>query len=42
MGDSEVVVDENLITSRSPKDLPAFNKKLLEKIEQNVVHHSSL
>jgi protease I len=28
--DSEVVVDENLITSRSPKDIPAFNKKIIE------------
>ena len=28
--DKEVVVDDNLITSRSPKDLDAFNKKLLE------------
>jgi protease I len=28
--DSEVVVDENLITSRSPDDIPAFNKKIIE------------
>lgn len=27
--DEEVVVDENLITSRKPDDLPAFNKKLI-------------
>jgi protease I len=25
--DEEVVVDQGLITSRSPQDLPAFNKK---------------
>lgn len=29
--DEEVVVDENLITARSPKDIPAFNKKLIEE-----------
>lgn len=28
--DSEVVVDGNLITSRSPEDLPAFNDKIVE------------
>jgi protease I len=28
--DSEVVVDQNLITSRSPKDIPAFNKKMID------------
>jgi len=31
--DSEVVVDGNLITSRKPDDLPAFNKALLEKLQ---------
>ena len=30
--DKEVVVDNGLITSRSPKDLDAFNKKLIEEI----------
>lgn len=34
--DKEVVVDEGLITSRSPKDLDAFNKKLLEEIGERV------
>jgi protease I len=34
--DKEVVVDKNLITSRSPKDLEAFNKKLVEKIKEDV------
>ena len=28
--DREVVVDDNLITSRSPDDIPAFNKKMIE------------
>lgn len=30
--DEEVVVDNGLVTSRSPKDLEAFNKKMLEEI----------
>ncbi|MDN3492391.1 type 1 glutamine amidotransferase domain-containing protein [Winogradskyella bathintestinalis] len=30
--DSEVVVDEGLVTSRNPKDLPAFTSKLVEEI----------
>jgi protease I len=32
--DSEVVVDQGLVTSRSPKDLPAFNRKLVEEIRE--------
>lgn len=30
--DKEVVTDNNLVTSRSPKDLPAFNAKIVEEI----------
>ncbi|MDB5195950.1 MAG: glutamine amidotransferase [Flaviaesturariibacter sp.] len=30
--DKEVVVDNGLVTSRSPKDLEAFNKKMLEEM----------
>ena len=30
--DKEVVVDNGLVTSRSPEDLPAFNRKMLEEI----------
>lgn len=30
--DKEVVVDNGLITSRNPDDIPAFNKKLIEEI----------
>ncbi|MBL85092.1 MAG: protease [Winogradskyella sp.] len=30
--DEEVVVDEGLVTSRSPQDLPAFNAKLVEEV----------
>jgi protease I len=32
--DREVVVDNGLVTSRSPKDLEAFNKKLVEEISE--------
>lgn len=30
--DQEVVVDSGLVTSRSPKDLDAFNRKMLEEL----------
>jgi protease I len=33
--DSEVVVDGKLITSREPKDLPAFNRELMQMLGQN-------
>jgi protease I len=32
--DEEVVVDSGLVTSRSPDDLPAFNKKLVEEFHE--------
>ena len=32
--DKEVVVDNGLVTSRSPKDLEAFNRKMLEEIAE--------
>ena len=32
--DKEVVVDNGLVTSRNPDDLPAFNKKLLEELAE--------
>jgi protease I len=32
--DQEVVVDQGLVTSRSPKDLPAFNQKLIEEVAE--------
>ena len=38
--DKEVVVDNGLITSRSPKDLEAFNKKLIEEIMEGVHVHA--
>ncbi len=32
--DSEVVVDNGLVTSRNPDDLPAFNKKMIEELAE--------
>ncbi len=32
--DEEVVVDNGIITSRSPEDLPAFVKKIIEEVEE--------
>src|SRR5579863_709635 len=32
--DEEVVVDRNLITSRKPSDIPAFNREMLKLFEQ--------
>ena len=36
--DREVVVDNGLVTSRSPKDLPAFNKKMIEEISEGFIY----
>jgi protease I len=32
--DEEVVVDQGLVTSRKPDDIPAFNKKMIEEIAE--------
>lgn len=32
--DSEVVVDQGLVTSRTPEDLPAFNEKIIEEFAE--------
>lgn len=32
--DQEVVVDQGLVTSRSPDDLPAFNQKMIEEFAE--------
>ncbi len=32
--DEEVVVDQGLVTSRKPDDLPAFNKKIIEEFAE--------
>lgn len=37
--DREVVVDNGLITSRNPDDLPAFSAKLLEEIGEGIHAH---
>lgn len=34
--DKEVVVDKGLVTSRKPDDLPAFNAKLIEEIQEGI------
>lgn len=34
--DQEVVTDNGLVTSRNPKDLPAFNKKIIEEFAEGV------
>jgi len=38
--DKEVVTDNGLVTSRSPKDLEAFNRKMIEEIKEGL--HSPL
>lgn len=38
--DKEVVVDNGLVTSRSPADLDAFNKKMIEEFAEGV--HAAL
>ena len=34
--DEEVVVDQGLVTSRSPADIPAFNKKMVEEFAEGI------
>lgn len=34
--DEEVVVDNGLVTSRKPADIPAFSAKLIEEIEEGI------
>jgi protease I len=34
--DEEVVVDNGLVTSRKPDDLPAFNRKMIEEIGEGI------
>ena len=34
--DREVIVDNGLVTSRSPEDLKAFNKKMIEEIAEGI------
>ncbi len=37
--DEEVVVDNGLVTSRKPDDIPAFNRKMIEEIKEGVHAH---
>lgn len=37
--DEQVVVDKGLITSRNPDDLPLFNKRLIEELQQSTTYH---
>ncbi|SKB37843.1 protease I [Sphingobacterium nematocida] len=32
--DAEVIVDQGLVSSRTPKDLPAFNRKMIEEFAE--------
>ena len=32
--DSEVVVDQGLVTSRKPDDIPAFNREMIKLFEE--------
>lgn len=34
--DQEVVVDQGLVTSRKPDDLPAFNRKMIEEFAEGI------
>lgn len=38
--DEEVVVDQGIVTSRKPDDIPAFNRKMIEEIAEG--RHSQL
>ncbi len=37
--DREVVDDKNLVTSRKPDDIPAFNKAMIELFSRATAHH---
>jgi protease I len=39
--DREVVVDNGLVTSSKPDDLPAFNRKMLEEFAEGRHHHQA-
>lgn len=34
--DQEVVVDQGIVTSRNPKDIPAFNMKIVEELGEGI------
>jgi len=37
--DKEVVVDNGLVTSRKPDDIPAFNNKMIEEFTEGIHAH---
>ena len=39
--DKDVVVDNGLVTSRKPDDIPAFNRKMIEEFREGVHAHGS-
>lgn len=39
--DSECVVDDGLVTSRKPDDIPAFNSKLIEEVGEGKHSHNN-
>jgi protease I len=39
--DREVVDDKNLVTSRKPDDIPAFNKAMIELFSRATAHHAA-
>lgn len=39
--DKEVVVDEGLVTSRKPDDIPAFNRKMIELFAVGCPEHKT-
>ena len=39
--DEEVVVDNGLVTSRSPSDIPAFNNKMIKEFGEGVRQHET-
>ena len=36
--DEEVVVDDNLVTSRQPSDIPAFNREMIALLARHRAH----
>lgn len=37
--DEEVVVNDRLVTSRKPDDIPAFSRAMVEEFSQQLTHH---
>jgi len=40
--DKEVIVDKGLVTSRSPEDLEAFNRKMIEEIGEGIHERAAM